>query len=364
MDQIAALEWVQRNIHAFGGDPGNVTIGGASAGGSSVQILRASPLARGLYSKAICESGTGVTPLIEGSGLGHVATFSTLTAAEQAGAELLDVLGISSVAELREMPAEKIANTFLPRAQGPWNADLWPYPTSLSVFDTATAIIDGHVLPESPLAALLSGTAADVPLLAGHVGNEASGIPHLGSLAEYLAYVDVTFREQADEVLRLYPATTEDEVRTATSQLLADQCFVWPTWTSARLQCKNLRSSVWYYTFLRAPPIPMDSDVIERKHAGAFHGAGVPYAFGNVDSWQAQWDWNHADKTLSKDVFGAWVQFLQTGSPGDAKFWPALKSSSALIKIWDIESKLQTPGKRLREITGLWDKYYGLTINI
>ncbi|KAF2690139.1 para-nitrobenzyl esterase [Lentithecium fluviatile CBS 122367] len=363
MDQIAALEWVQRNIKAFGGDPGNVTIGGASAGGGSVHILRSSPLAKLLFSKAICESGPGVAPTINGPG--HVAAFTTLAAAEKAGVELLDFLGVSSVAELRKMPAENIVAVHLARTQGPWKSDLWPGSTSLSVFDTANPIVDGHVLPESPLNALLSDKAADVPMLAGNVGNEASGLPHLGSLADYHIYVNETFGEHAEDVRRLYPATTDQEVRTSTSQLLADQVFVWPTWTSARLQVRKLKSPVWYYKFLRAPPIPPDSNLIERKFAGAFHVAGVPYAFGNLDAWK--WDWTDADRALSKNVSNAWARFMRTGRPDDAQSgkehansWPALNSSYDLIKIWDDESRLETPGSRVGDVAAFWDRYYGI----
>jgi len=250
----------------------------------------------------------------------------------------------------------------LPRTRGPWKSNMWPGSTSLSIFDTSSPVVDGHVLPESPLAALLWGKAADVPLLAGNVGNEASGLPHLGSLADYHAYVNETFREHAEEVLRLYPATTSAEVRTSTSELLADQVFVWPTWTSARLQVRNLKSSAWYYRFLREPPIPPDSNVIEKKYAGAFHGAGVPYAFGSLDVWQ--WDWTDADRALSRNMSDAWARFVRTGSPNDrqehADSWPALKSSCDLIKIWDSESRLKTPGSRVCEITAFWDKYYGV----
>lgn len=125
MDQIAALEWVQRNIKAFGGAPGNVTIGGASAGGCSVHVLRSSPLAKSLFSKAICESGPGLAPTID-DGPGHVAAFTSLAAAEKAGIELLDLIGVSSVAELRKMPAQKIAAVHLPRTQGHWKSKLGP----------------------------------------------------------------------------------------------------------------------------------------------------------------------------------------------------------------------------------------------
>ncbi|MDI1492823.1 MAG: hypothetical protein OHK93_004606 [Ramalina farinacea] len=360
MDQIAALGWVQRNIKAFGGDPKNVTIGGASAGGGSVHILRSSPLAKGLFSKAICESGPGMTPTIDGPG--HVAAYTTLTAAEKAGTELLDLLGALSITELRRMPAHKIMAAHLPRIQGPWRSNLWPVSTSLSIFDTANPIVDGHVLPDSPLAMLQSGEAADVPLLAGNVGNEASGLPHLASLTDYHAYVNENVGEHAQEVFALYPATTDAQVQTSSSELLADQVFAWPTWTTARLQVGKLRSPAWYYRFLRVPPIPQDSIVIEKDYAGAFHGAGVPYAFGSLDAWK--WDWTDADRTLSRKMTDAWARFLRVGNPDGgqehADAWPPLNSTSGLIKIWDIETRLEASGSRVIQVAAFWDKYYGV----
>jgi para-nitrobenzyl esterase len=360
MDQIAALEWVQRNIKAFGGDPGNVTIGGASAGGGSVHILRASPRSKLLFSKAICESGPNIAPTRDD--IGHIAACTTLVTAEKAGIELLDHLGVSSIAELRKVHAEKILAAHLPRGQGLWKTDLWPGSTSLSMFDTANPIVDGHVLPESPLTTILSERAADVPLLAGNVGNEASGLPHLDSLAEYHAYANKTFGENADEVLRLYPATTNSEVRTSSSELLADQVFVWPTWTFARLQVRKLKSPVWYYRFLRVPPIPADSDLIE-KHAGAFHIAGALYAFGNLDAWN--WDWTDTDRALSGIMSDAWAHFVRTGSPNDgsednAGSWPALTPEYDLIKSLDAKPLLAAPGSRLTEVMAFWDRYYAV----
>ncbi|KAI0536365.1 alpha/beta-hydrolase [Xylaria digitata] len=364
MDQIAALEWVQRNIGAFGGNPGNVTIGGASSGGSSIHILRTSPLAKGLFSKAICESGPGMAPAIDGPG--HIAAFMTLAAAEEAGTELLHTLGASSLAELRAMSPERILAANLPRRQGLWKSYLRPTSTSLSVYDTANPIVDGHVLPEPPITGFTSGRAADIPLLAGSVADDGTALPRLSSLADYQAFVKNTFKEQASEALRLYPAVTDKEVWTSSWKLLAEQVFYWPTWTSARLQSKYMKSPAWYYEFLRAPPIPASSEIVERKFAGAFHLVGMLYAFGNLETWE--WDWSDADRSLSRKMMGTWVRFMQTGSPeagqGVVDPWPALSTSRAIVRIWDNDGELQleSPGQRACDVTAFWDRYYGVEL--
>ncbi|KAH7324393.1 Carboxylesterase [Stachybotrys elegans] len=366
MDQIAALKWVQRNIEAFGGDAKNVTIGGASAGGASVHLLRCAPTARPLFSKAICDGGPGLAPPADGHG--HVATYMTLGAAEKAGAELLDALGVSSISQLREVPAEDIMRCQMSRAQGPWKSAMGPSSISLSAFDTANPIIDGNIVPESPLAMFLSGSVADVPLLAGNAGNESSGMPYLDSLAAYQAFADEAFGHHAKDLLRLYPSKTDSEARAATASLLADQCFVWPTWTSARLQAGRMRSPAWYYRSARAPPIPPDADLIERDHAGAFHVSPAIYAFGSLGA--AKWDWDDGDRALSARVVQAWVRFMQTGDPNGmpgeqqhaVDYWPALNPGGGgdSIMIWDVESRSGAPGSRFLDMVAFWDGYYGL----
>ncbi|KAI1343484.1 alpha/beta-hydrolase [Xylariaceae sp. FL0016] len=361
MDQIAALEWIQRNIQAFGGDAKNVTIGGVSAGGESVHILRSSPRAKSLFTKAICESGPGMAPPIDGPG--HVAAYMSLHAAEKAGAELLQSVGAGSIAELRKMPAEKIAGAQLPREKGPWKSRLWPGTASLSIFDTVNPIVDGYVLPESPLTAFMSSKVADVPLLAGNVVNEGTALPYLSSLGQYDAHVNEAFTEHTDEVRRLYPATTDSEVEAITINLLEDQVFIWPTWTAARLQAKNLRSPAWYSKFTRIPPIPHDAGAVEKSWAGSFHCANAVYAFGNIDVWR--WDWTQADRGLSRDMLEAYVHFVRIGDPNGIDqdhdgIWPALESSSGLIKIWDVDPRLEEPSSRSSDVSTFWDSYYGV----
>ncbi|KAI0478256.1 alpha/beta-hydrolase [Xylaria cf. heliscus] len=359
MDQISALQWVQRNIKVFGGNPDNVTIGGASSGGASIHNLRISPLAKGLFSKGICESGPGVAPALNGNG--HIAAYMTLSAAEEAGTELKEALGASSLAELREISPDKILAVTLARLEGPWKSYLRPTTTSLSVYDTANPIVDGYILPEAPVTAFASGRAVDMPVIAGSVADDGTALPRLDSLDAYHTFVKETFGEQADEALRIYPATTDAEVWNASWKLLADQVFYWPTWTSARLQAKYMKSPAWYYEFLRAPPIPADSDIVEKDFAGAFHLVGMLYAFGNLETWQ--WDWTDADRSLSRNMMETWVQFMQTGRPeGDS--WPALDTSYADVRMWDNDGQIrvESPGSHAREAIAFWDKYYGVEL--
>jgi para-nitrobenzyl esterase len=131
-----------------------------------------------------------------------------VAAAEQLGAELTDCLGVSTTAELRGLSTAKILFTHLARTPGPWESRNRYSSVSLSVFDTANPIVDGQFLPESPLMALLSGNAADAPLLAGNAVHEGTGLPHLASLTAYRGFVEETFREHAQEALRSYPANT------------------------------------------------------------------------------------------------------------------------------------------------------------
>lgn len=354
MDQIAALQWVQRRIATFGGDPGNVTLAGVSAGGNSVHNLRSSPLASGLFHRVIAQSAPGVAPALDGPG--HPANPSTLVAGEQAGAELAEALGATTLAELRALPVEQLMTAQLPRASGRWSFDLVPgAEVGLALFDTGYPVIDGHVLPKDPLAAFVAGEVADVPMLAGNTANEASGLPYVGALDAYRADVEEAFGDLAAEVLDLYPATTDEEAQRSSWALLADRVFVWSTWTAARLQHRRLTSPVRYYRFLRRPPIPAGFDLVEREYAGAFHGSDVPYAFGTLDAWA--WDWTDADRALSVRVQQAWVDFVRTGDPttSGALDWPTLADGVLAL---DVDPGPGDPPDPAR--MAFWDRFHGV----
>lgn len=363
MDQIAALQWIQRNIAAFGGDPGKVILQGVSAGANSVHNLRSSSLAKGLFHKCIVASGPGFAHALDGHG--HPANPSTLAAGEAAGIEVARSLGADNLEALRALPAETIMAVQLPRSQGQWSFDLLPEDAkiSLHVFDSGYPAIDGYAMKQAPLNALLSGDGdyIDVPMLASNTGNEASGLPYTDSLDVYHAYLNSTFGSFAEHTLSLYPAKDDSEARTASWQLLADQVFNWPTWTAARLQARRLKSKAWYAMFLRRPPIPVDSKLIERNYAGAFHGADVMYALGNLEAHN--WNWTDEDRQLSRQMMDAWVRFARTGDPNadGEDMWPSLNTvNDSPVKVWDTPPRL-VDSYPSRERMALWDITHGVT---
>ena len=303
LDQIAALTWVKRNIARFGGDPDNVTIAGQSAGSMSVNLLQASPLARGLFQRAVGMSGS----LIEGP-----SEPMTLADAEEQGTKLQTLLRARSLADLRALPADRI---LVPRS-----ADA----------PRIGPTVDGYVLPQPIERIFAAGKQADIPLMLGFTRDESfGGLGPVTGLADYRAKADAKFGPRAGEFLSLYPAATDAQAR-AQAQL-ADRdgtmAIGMDAWASADAQ--HGRSKIYGYEFARRPPFApgVIIDGMDVTTAGAYHTSEVPFWFGTLDSfnlYRRTREWSVADRAMSRTMTKALVAFARTGDPQTAEIqWPA-----------------------------------------
>ncbi|WP_432769843.1 MAG: carboxylesterase family protein [Sphingopyxis sp.] len=298
LDQVAALEWVKRNIGAFGGDDGNVTIAGESAGALSVMYLMAAPKARGLFHKAIAQSAY----MVSASGLR--ATINGMVPAEELGRGLAAKLGATDLAALRAMPAEEIAS------KAPATG-FFPFPT-----------IDGKVVPRQLVETFDKGEQAPVPILAGFNSGEIRSLRFLlpkapADAAAYEAAIRAGYGELADLFLARYPAQTIDE-----SMLAATRDAMYG-WTSERLVSNQsaLGQRSYYYLFDHGYPATQEWNL------HAFHAAELPYVFGTATRTPPLWPKipdTLAEKKLSVAMTNYWASFAATGTPSakNQPDWP------------------------------------------
>jgi para-nitrobenzyl esterase len=302
MDQIAALEWIQRNIAAFGGDPKNVTIAGQSSGGMSVSILMASPRAKGLFQRAIGESGGLFEPL-------QLAPKYLLANAERDGEKYAASLGASSLQDLRRLPASQLTG----------NAGGIVHP-----------VIEPYVLPASPYEAFTTGQQNDVPLLLGSNAEEARALTDVTQVkaATFASDLEHSFGALPPQLVSAYPYTTDQEAKQARLNLERDLRFGWDMWAWARLQAATGHSSVYYYSFTHKPPFPAGS-VYEGW--GASHFAELWYVFDHLD--QYPWTWSVADRKVAEEISSYWVNFAKSGNPNGPGLppWPPFTNADGKV---------------------------------
>lgn len=332
LDDVAMLQWVQRNIEAFGGDPKNVTIGGQSAGAGSVGFLAMSPLAKGLFERGIQESHARYSHDTE---LRYLSvSYRTLKTAEEQGKQFAQSRGAHSVAELRALPWQKLLTS---------GSDV---DNSVETGSDAKPplfrpVVDGWVVPKNYSQTYAAGTQNNVAIIAGNNRDETGAVPESSfaklranptpsrggapkinvTIAEFQSYAKRKFGPLAEEFLKLYPASTDEEAAIQSDEAARDNNRI-STYLWALDWIKHDNKPLYTYYWTHRPT---------GSPNGASHGSEIIFVFDNL-SMRKQ-NWTDEDKKIAETISSYWVNFISKGNPNGEGLpnWPAFNPAAKTV---------------------------------